>query len=557
MHEKFIIYQVLPRLFGNTNEFCVPNSSLEVNGTGKLSDFTPEKLLSIKELGCTHIWYTGVLEHATKCDYSTYGIPPNNPSVVKGIAGSPYAVRDYYDISPDLADNVSDRLNEFRDLIIRSHKAGLSVIMDFVPNHVSREYYSDQKPYGEFDFGARDNTDEPFTQMNNYYYLKGEKFISPVEDIKNPYTEYPARATGNDCFKQDPALSDWYETVKLNYGVDYISGGEHYFDPVPDTWQKMLKILRYWCEFGVDGFRCDMAEMVPVEFWNWSLGLIKDDFPGIIFIGEIYNPDSYSDYLSKGKFDYLYDKVGMYDYLKQVSAGDKPASGITRCWQDVNDFQDRMLNFMENHDEQRIASDFFLGKPEKALPALAVSLLLNRSPFMIYFGQELGERGMDNEGYSGIDGRTSIFDYWSVSAIRDWHKGIYNISLRGFYKQLLSLALNEKAFRKGSTYDLEHANLNNPQFDPFYNYAFVRKYENELILVIVNFSDKMSCLDVNLPENLFSHFQIDNGKSFSGRDLLKDEIGEHKLSSSEPFKISVEKRGVKVIKLLLQEYHPN
>ncbi|MHC1691055.1 MAG: alpha-amylase family protein [Bacteroidales bacterium] len=552
MHEKFIVYQVLPRLFGNTNEFCIPNSSLSVNGSGKFSDFTAALLAEIRKFGCTHIWYTGILEHSTKSDYSGYGIRSCNPSLVKGVAGSPYAIMDYYDVDPDLACFVPDRLEEFRQLIVRSHEAGLKVIIDFVPNHVSREYYSDKKPDNETDFGANDKTDYPFHSMNNFYYINNEKYVPPVDYPLNPYQEYPAKVTGNDCFVSNPTINDWYETVKLNYGVDYINGRKSYFNPLPDTWLKMLHILNYWAKFGVDGFRCDMAEMVPVEFWEWCLSYVKKDFPEIIFIAEIYNPGNYNAYITRGGFDYLYDKVGLYDYLRLVLQGEKPASGITNCWQSVNDIQDKMLNFLENHDEQRIASDFFLGDPMKALPALAVSLLLNRSPFMIYFGQELGERGMDSEGFSREDGRTSIFDYWSVSTIREWFKGKYNTNLRYLYKQILNLSINEKAFRLGSTYDLEYANLDNADFNPAINYAFIRKHGNELIVVVVNFDDNRSVVKINIPPDLFSFFRISDGMVCSGQDLFTGNKAEYAISSSVPFNITVAGRGVRAIKLLLQ-----
>jgi len=314
----------------------------------------------------------------------------------------------------------------------------------------------------------------------------------------------------------------------------------------------MLNILNYWAKLGVDGFRCDMAEMVPVEFWEWSLSSVKKDFPEIIFIAEIYNPGNYNAYLTRGGFDYLYDKVGLYDYLKLVLQGKKPASGITNCWQSVNDIQDKMLNFLENHDEQRLASDFFLGDPVKAIPALAVSLLLNRSPFMIYFGQELGERGMDSEGFSREDGRTSIFDYWSVSAIREWLNGKYNANLRLLYKHLLNLSINEKAFRLGSTYDLEYANLDNAGFNPDFHYSFVRKHDSELIIVVVNFDHKRSDVKINIPPALFSHFKISDGIICSGQDLFTDNKAEYAISSSTPFIISVAGRGVSAIKLLLQ-----
>ena len=552
MHEKFIIYQVLPRLFGNTNEFCIPNSSLEANGSGKFSDFTKNILTEIRELGCTHIWYTGILRHATKSDYSNYGIRSTNPSLVKGNAGSPYSITDYYDTDPDLADFVPKRVQEFKQLIARSHEVGLKVIIDFVPNHVSREYLSNNNPKNVVDFGFSDNTKNQFDPMNNFYYINNQKFIPPIENPTNPYIEFPAKVTGNDCFVNNPTINDWYETAKLNYGVDYFNDKKAYFNSLPDTWSKMLHILNYWSNLGVDGFRCDMAEMVPVEFWEWCIGSIKNNFPEITFIAEIYNPENYREYITRGKFDYLYDKVGLYDYLKLVSIGERPASGITNCWQSIDDIQHKMLNFLENHDEQRVASEYFLGDPFKAVPALAVSLLMNTSPYMLYFGQELGERGMDSEGFSRIDGKTSIFDYWSVSTIRNWFKGNYDLDLRSLYKQILNLSTKERAFRIGSTYDLEYANLNNAEFNPHFHYSFIRKHDKELIIVLVNFSDKQSNVKINIPYDFFSHYQIKDGITCNGKDLFSNRNVEYLISSSVPFSFLIDGRGVKAVKLLLQ-----
>ena len=266
---KTIIYQLLPRTFAN---FCTTrknNGSIQENGCGKFNLITTKALHEIKNLGATHVWYTGVIEHATQTDYSEFGITPDHPSVVKGKAGSPYAIKDYYDVDPDLAVNVDNRMAEFEALIERTHKAGLKVIIDFVPNHVARQYHSDAKPIGVEDLGEGDNPEWAFSPLNNFYYLPGEKF-SPTFDIFD-YTENPAKVTGNDCFTAHPGHNDWYETIKLNYGVFYQGGGEKQFHPTPSTWLKMRDILRFWAAKGVDGFRCDMAEMVAVEFWEWVI----------------------------------------------------------------------------------------------------------------------------------------------------------------------------------------------------------------------------------------------------------------------------------------------
>ena len=378
--EKIIIYQLLPRLFGNTTTDCVSNGSIEKNGVGKLNDISPKALREIARLGCTHVWYTGVIEHATQTDYSRYGIASDNPHVVKGKAGSPYAIKDYYDIDPDLAVNVPDRMQEFEALIERTHQNKLKAIIDFVPNHVARQYRSDAKPDGIMDLGSRDNTAHAFDTHNNFYYIPGQEF-SPHFDIgegATRYNEFPAKATGNDCFSPSPGQNDWYETVKLNYGVDYLNCMKKNFDPIPDTWEKMRDILLFWAGKNIDGFRCDMAEMVPVEFWGWAIPQIKQQYPYLIFIAEVYNPCEYRNYLHNGHFDYLYDKVGLYDLLRNIVNGHASSLQISHCWQSLEGINTDMVNFLENHDEQRVASPQNAGDPFKAYPALIVSAMMNR-----------------------------------------------------------------------------------------------------------------------------------------------------------------------------------
>lgn len=544
MAKKITIYQLLPRLFGNTNQNCVPNSSLEVNGSGKFNDINTSVLKSIRELGITHIWYTGIIEHASVTPYPSLGISGSNKLIVKGIAGSPYAIRDYYNVDPDLAHNCESRLQEFLDLIDRTKSEGMGVIIDFVPNHLSRDYFSHNLPHGEVNFGERDKTDYHFHPNNNFYYLTQP--LKLPNDNKGEFREIPAKATGNDCFRETPSIDDWYETVKLNYGYDF-EQNKLISDPIPDTWIKMARILDFWAKTGVSGFRCDMVHMVPLEFWGWVIPKIKRDYPNLIFIAEIYEPNLYGKYLKDGCFDILYDKSNMYDTVRDIIESGYGAHRITSCWQNVSDNQDSLLNFLENHDEQRVASSFFASDPYRAIPAVAATLLLNRAPYMIYFGQELGERGMDSEGFSKIDGRTSIYDYWSVPKVREWIISGNTPYLRELYSKLLNLATNHTAITEGYTYDLMYANQENNYLNKEFNYSFIRYFQSKALLITVNFSASNEYLAVNIPGEFFTHSGIKEGSMVSKRDIFNDKEHVHILHKGLAEGIYTPRFGVSVI----------
>ena len=534
---KIIIYQVFTRLFGHRGNTPVVNGTIEENGCGKLNDFTPSALKKIRELGVTHIWYTGVIRHATMTDYSRYGIPRQHPAVVKGRAGSPYAITDYYDIDPDLAVDVERRMEEFEQLVTRTHRAGLKMIIDFVPNHVARQYKSICKPAGVRDLGEDDNPNEGFNPArNNFYYCPGQAFM-PYFDLyhgeKEPYQEMPARATGNDCFHNAPGMNDWYETVKLNYGVDYYAGGVGHFEPIPNTWQKMLDILLFWAGKGVDAFRCDMAEMVPADFWAWATTRVREQYPDIRFIGEVYNPNEYRHYIASG-FDYLYDKVGMYDAMRDVICHRRDTDAITWAWQQTDDIRDHMLYFLENHDEQRVASDFFAGSGEKAVPALVVNALMQQNPFMLYFGQEWGERGMDAEGFSGRDGRTTIFDYWSLQPR-------YN-ALTQIYNKVLNIARSEKAVSEGLMFDVMYANQQYRQ-----QYAFLRKADKETLFVVANFADVPVTMNITIPSHAFDYLNLLE-KAYKAVDLLSGTQVSLVLIRDQQVSIALPPRGAVVYK---------
>ena len=503
-NEKMVVYQMIPRIYGNdnlTNKFA---GTYAEHGSGKMNDVTPEALASIKELGVTHVWYTGILQQGTKTDWSEYGVPRQNPDIIKGEAGSPYAISDYYGVNCELAVDPAKRMEEFEALVKRTHEAGMKVMLDFIPNHVAREYKS-VMGVAE-DFGASDDVTKAFDPQNNFYYMPGQELDMSNILNKTTYKESPAKASGNDVFTNKPSVDDWYETIKLNYGVDYTDGSKH-FDPIPSTWNKMVDILKYWAAKGVDGFRCDMVFMVPVEFWNYAIAAVKADYPNQVFVAEIYDPTIYVSYVEEGGFDYLYDKVELYDTIRTVVDGRRPASIIASVF-DLPTYKSsaatHMLNFLENHDEQRIASDFFGKSAQAGIPALAVSALCNSNPFMIYYAQELGEESMDAEGFQGADGRTTIFDYWGLKKLKDFRAVGYDGSklapeiktIRDQYIKLMKVATTSDAALNGEFIDLYKYNKENPCLNTDVVYAFARKSAKETMIVAANFSDEPQTVEI-------------------------------------------------------------
>ncbi|HEX8040287.1 MAG TPA: alpha-amylase family protein [Chryseosolibacter sp.] len=528
----------MTRLFGNKVSRNIKFGTIEENGVGKFNDINEAALKGIKELGVTHVWYTGVIEHASMTDYSAYGIPPDDADVVKGRAGSPYAIKDYYDVDPDLAVNVKERMTEFQKLIERTHEQGLKAIIDFVPNHVARAYHSDAKPSGVKDLGEDDDVNASFKADNNFYYLPGQSFRPPADyhplgDLPHPtkdgkFGETPAKVSGNDEFTASPGIHSWFETVKLNYGVDIQNNRATHFDPIPNTWLKMRDILLYWTGKNVDGFRCDMAEMVPVEFWQWVIPQIKGVNPDVIFIAEIYNPAQYRTYLETGKFDFLYDKVMLYDTLRLLIQGQSRTSDIEAIQKNLQGINDHMLHFMENHDEQRVSSRFFAGNPWKALPAMVISATIDKGPVMVYFGQEVGEPGGGVEGFQLDDGRTTIFDYWGVPEHQKWMNdgkfdgGLLDADqkqLRSFYADVLGYASQNKAIAHGDYIDVTSFNIAAGNFTPQVH-AFLRFFEDERLLIVNSFNDADLEVRVQIPPEAFARMGLDRNQVYIGRDML-------------------------------------
>jgi glycosidase len=561
---KPVIYQVFTRLFGNKNTTNKPWGTLEENGVGKFSDFDTVALQSIKSLGVSYVWYTGIPHHAVINDYTEFGISLDDPDVVKGRAGSPYAVKDYYNVNPDLADYPANRLAEFEALIKRTHAQGLKVIIDIVPNHVARNYTSLSKAEGLNDFGERDNTAVEYARNNNFYYVVGEIFKVPRSDDgykplggdKHPlsdgkFAETPAKWTGNGSRAAQPEFNDWYETVKINYGVkpdgsyDFDTLPEEYTNKsiaehaafwndksVPDSWLKFEQIVHYWLDKGVDGFRYDMAEMVPVEFWSYLNSSIKKTYPDALLLAEVYNPSLYRSYLKLGKMDYLYDKMGFYDSLKLLMQGKSDAQVLEDSQLAIADIDTHMLHFLENHDEQRIASPDFAGSAEKGKPAMVVSALISKSPSMLYFAQDVGEDGSEETGF-GSASRTTIFDYAGVPAHQRYmNNGKFDggqsteseKQLRAFYERLMIISANN-ATMLGKYQSLHSFNVKSAKNDNVNTYSesqfsFVRWNDEKVLIVISNFSeDAQSSVTVKLPISLLTQWKVNEG-SYTATDLL-------------------------------------
>ncbi len=556
---KLVVYQVFTRLFGNTNTTNKPWGTIEENGVGKFNDFTDKALTEIKGLGVTHIWYTGVPHHDVIRDYTEFGILNDDPDVVKGRAGSPYAVKDYYNVNPDLAVNVANRLEEFEALIDRSHKNGLKVIIDIVPNHVARNYQSLSNPEGTKDFGADDNKNVVYDVNNNFYYTPNMAFqvpdflndYQPLGGEKNTlsdkeFDENPAKWTGNGSRSVKPSFYDWYETVKVNYGIspegkkdfdelpagfeneDYKKHFEFWQDKtVPNSWIKFRDIALYWTAKGIDGFRYDMAEMVPVEFWSFMNSAIKMKNSNAFLLAEVYNPKMYRDYIRKGKMDYLYDKVALYDTIKHVMQGHGLTDNIPPIQEDLKDIEHNMLHFLENHDEQRIASDEFAGNALKGKPAMVVSTTISTAPTMVYFGQEFGEDGSENAGF-GTPSRTSIFDYVGVPSLQRWvndnnfdggKSTKEETSLRNFYKHLLNFTIKSDALM-GEYEDIHQYNRENTANYTSKVLSFVRYSKNEKLIIISNFDDeKTGEFQLKIPSEIIKKWNLTDG-TYQFKDKL-------------------------------------
>lgn len=571
MKGKSVIYHVFTRLFGNTNSTNKPWGTIEENGVGKFADFDDKALSEIKKLGVSHIWFTGVPHHAVIRDYTQYGISNDDPNVVKGRAGSPYAVKDYYNVNPDLAIDPANRRDEFKGLIKRTHDQDMKVIIDIVPNHVARDYEGISNPKVTSNFGEHDDLNQEYNKNNNFYYIPGSQFHIPdwrdgyqplggeKNEAKGTFKEIPAKWTGNGSRSPKPDMNDWYETVRINYGVRPNGGVDFDLLPhdfgekdykehfkfwknkeVPDSWIKFRDIALYWLDFGVDGFRYDMAEMVPVEFWSYMNSSIKMKKKDAFLMAEVYNPDLYRTFIHKGKMDYLYDKVDFYDGLKHIMKGYGWSDHLPVVQNGLWDIEHHMLHFLENHDEQRIASPEFVGNAEIGRPAMVVSATISTSPIMIYFGQEVGEPAAENPGF-GSPSRTSIFDYVGVPNHQRWvnnkkfdggQLSQQEKDLRIFYKRLLNFTRKSEAL----TGEYREIHFYNKELTQGYNHrvlSYVRWSNHQKLIVIINFDVNESfSFDLKLPVDLLENWEMKNG-SYKLKDLLYGQENELTIINQE------------------------
>lgn len=527
--EKSIIYQIFPRYWGDRAGKQKKGGTLDENGCGKFSNIDRESLDYFKSLGVTHLWLTGIVRHAT--GESTGGCTASSPDWVKGRAGSPYAITDYYDVNPYLADKPERRMEEFKELLKRVHNAGLKVIIDFVPNHVARDYTAftalHPAPTGMPSLGSDDDKSVHWREENDFFYYPGTELKLPIKS--QTYKELPALASGN-AYTAEPAVNDWYDTIKINY-----------CDTHTGTWDKMLDIVRFWAGMGVDGFRCDMVELVPADFFTWLIREIHKQYPEIVFIAEVYQKELYSKYIREVGFDLLYDKSGMYDTIRAIVQKNTDDSGvpveawqstrkITWNWQSLGDLQPYMLNFLENHDEQRFASDFFGKDAGNVFAALYASLYFNRASFMIYSGQEVGERGMYQEGFSGKDGRSTIFDWYTSDKVRKLWRYIHgdmkaldrkDVALLERYRSALTQATGNRAVISGSTYDLCYCNLSSDGFCVDRHFAFLRDCGDDTVLVACNFSNVDAEMELSIPEHAFQWLELNETETLNHNNPIR------------------------------------
>jgi glycosidase len=562
---KPVIYQLVVRYFGNTRGANVVDGDIHENGCGQFADINDRAIAELGRLGVTHVWLTGVLRQATLTDHSSIGLPPDPPDIVKGRAGSFYAVRDCVDVCPDYAVHPERRMAEFEALLGRIHAAGLRVLIDLVPNHVSRNHASDAEC---FDFGRGDDQSQFFTPTNNFYYLvdpPGRALTLPKPAHWNPpgvvfggpferedgRPGHTPKATGGDDYTQvvqtQPSENIWYETIKLNYGYDFRTQQGHY-DPLPRTWRMVDALIAFWQRKGVDGFRCDFAHYVPSEAWAYLIGRARQPNAAAFFMAESYpypgsaDPVHHQSQLIDAGFDAVYHSRA-YDALKRIYQG----HGVDAYEREMSALDDRSrphyLEYLENHDERRIPSpivahaspgDSGFGSSHAAHQLAPLQLLYSQGPVLVLNGQEVGEPGAGATGFKGDNGRTTLFDYWRMPSFARWvNDHAYDggqldsgsAALRRYYRDLLGLCQHPSItgsgyWSLGSRHGADHG----PGVSKWL-YAFARYApgSGRLVLVVANFRpDSAEAGQLRVPRELTRAAGVADGTSLHVRLILNE-----------------------------------
>jgi glycosidase len=328
----------------------------------------------------------------------------------KGTLGSPYSVQDYYGINPEFG-----TLDDFKSLVAAAHKNGMKIVIDLVANHTAWD-----------------------SKMAK---------------------EHPEWFTKDSAGNFIPPVADWSDVIDLNYGNK-------------DLRRYMIEMLKYWVrDIGIDGYRCDVSEMVPVDFWDEARAAL-DSIKPVFMLSE----GMYAEHHLKA-FDMTYG-WNSYHTMADIFAGKKPAFEMDSVLiRESLSYPKKSLRlrFSSNHDEnawdmpdiQKFGDD----------GAKMAAVLTNTFPGvpLLYNGQEVGSRE-----------KLGLFEKHEV----DWTKGK---EWTDFYTTLYAIRKNNSALALGD-YQFVKNNL------PEKIYSFIRTDGRNTVLVAVNFSDKQQTATLTLPK---------------------------------------------------------
>ena len=285
----------------------------------------------------------------------------------KGTLGSYYAIADYKAINPEFG-----TMEDFENFLAAAHKLGFRVVLDCVANHTSPD----------------------------------AKWIN----------ECPADWYMRDSLGNTVVNYDWYDIAELNYGKR-------------EVWDAMADQMRFWMEKGVDGFRCDMACEVPLEFWQETIAALREDYPGMYMLAEGEEPKLHS--LSGFNSSYAWE---LHHMLNAIARGEK---NIPELLEYIQKDAERhpadafRLMFTSNHDENSWAGTEFerMGDAAKLMAVLTFTLPSGQP--LIYTGQEMGWN--------------KRFEFFEKDHIPAWEKNEYF----DFYKWLIDIRHNNPALAAG------------------------------------------------------------------------------------------------------------